>query len=365
MDASDRNLFEDTYPPELSDNFMELEIMLQGFTTTKNSPLLPLPADPDLHESLLALDGVEMLKNAGIQAGQSLCIPAQFPPVSNSDFFRLKIDTNILVDPQQKNACPSFDILSPITPLNQPFPTFTQAPTTYNPFSDPFVGVVGGPSFTAISSGLLVNPLSGPLGLQDLWSPIPFTGASQVIMPPTPTIPFYSLPGPSLMPVVLPQNAATSSKSNPHGTPHKSTPPRAPKKSTPKRSAPLSPTSPTKKSHPTPHILHSCLYCNFTTPKARNLDSHVKTHASTKVYACAQCGAAFLRSHDLKRHEESQHAEEKAFECSNCGHCFARLDALKRHVGPRVRGGCFVKLPEVGGTKELARMVEKAKRGGL
>ncbi|KAJ3138483.1 hypothetical protein HK100_012623 [Physocladia obscura] len=130
---------------------------------------------------------------------------------------------------------------------------------------------------------------------------------------------------------------------------------------------PISPTksaiSPTKR----PRTVFQCPIpgCEQTFHKEMNLQSHIKTHNSSKIFACFQCIATFRRSHDLRRHVSSLHnAAGKAFECLNCPKKFARLDALKRHVS-RKGNKCYIELEEDsggsggggGGMQKLARIL--------
>ncbi|KAI8608922.1 hypothetical protein BC830DRAFT_1055352, partial [Chytriomyces sp. MP71] len=69
----------------------------------------------------------------------------------------------------------------------------------------------------------------------------------------------------------------------------------------------------------------------FTRPF--NLRTHKKTHepVRTRDFRCDECGAAFLRVHDLVRHEV-KHDPSRWHLCSGCGRGFSRVDALKRHI---------------------------------
>ncbi|KAI9344533.1 hypothetical protein DFJ73DRAFT_626873 [Zopfochytrium polystomum] len=60
------------------------------------------------------------------------------------------------------------------------------------------------------------------------------------------------------------------------------------------------------------------------------LRAHAKLHGVGKPHSCAECGLAFQRKQDLKRHELT-HAGFKPYMCV-CGGGFSRSDALHRHV---------------------------------
>ncbi|QRV83963.1 acyl-CoA dehydrogenase [Ceratobasidium sp. AG-Ba] len=61
-----------------------------------------------------------------------------------------------------------------------------------------------------------------------------------------------------------------------------------------------------------------------------------------KPHACDQCGAAFSRAHDLKRHIET-HKGDRPHKCPTCTKAFSRKDALQRHQS---MAQCGVEQPE-------------------
>ncbi|KAI8618270.1 hypothetical protein BC830DRAFT_1109826 [Chytriomyces sp. MP71] len=63
------------------------------------------------------------------------------------------------------------------------------------------------------------------------------------------------------------------------------------------------------------------------------LKSHALTHSGEKPYACGQCDQAFIRNHDLKRHERSVHnvGESAGANCRFCGKSFTRKDSCAFH----------------------------------
>ncbi|QRV98009.1 C2H2 zinc finger [Ceratobasidium sp. AG-Ba] len=61
-----------------------------------------------------------------------------------------------------------------------------------------------------------------------------------------------------------------------------------------------------------------------------------------KPHACDQCGAAFSRAHDLKRHIET-HKGDRPHKCPTCTKAFSRKDALQRHQS---MAQCGVDQPE-------------------
>ncbi|KXS14610.1 hypothetical protein M427DRAFT_99520 [Gonapodya prolifera JEL478] len=50
-----------------------------------------------------------------------------------------------------------------------------------------------------------------------------------------------------------------------------------------------------------------------------------------RTFKCDNCPAAFVRKHDLRRHERI-HLGLKPYVCRFCSKAFARLDAMNRHT---------------------------------
>ena len=94
--------------------------------------------------------------------------------------------------------------------------------------------------------------------------------------------------------------------------------------------------------------LFNCTFpgCNKQFNKQTNLKSHIRIHNTERSFMCNECGSAFRRSHDLKRHQRSLHSDVKPYGCHKCGKRFSRMvpltnkDALKRHSS-RVTSACF------------------------
>ena len=57
-----------------------------------------------------------------------------------------------------------------------------------------------------------------------------------------------------------------------------------------------------------------------------------------KRHKCMECGRAFVKSADLKRHMAG-HRNEKNFKCEECGSAFTRRDNLKAHKLLHTRKG--------------------------
>lgn len=71
-----------------------------------------------------------------------------------------------------------------------------------------------------------------------------------------------------------------------------------------------------------------------------NLKTHLLTHlgdARERPFQCLECGARFLRVHDLERHQAT-HGIKKGYICNGCGKGYSRIDALNRHI--RGSAGC-------------------------
>jgi hypothetical protein len=63
------------------------------------------------------------------------------------------------------------------------------------------------------------------------------------------------------------------------------------------------------------------------------------TDDKPKPFICSVCNRAFLRRHDLRRHEQTHQVDAPVYQCQVCENTFTRQDALQRHIkGGRCRG---------------------------
>ncbi|KAF8608104.1 hypothetical protein BDV93DRAFT_602992 [Ceratobasidium sp. AG-I] len=62
----------------------------------------------------------------------------------------------------------------------------------------------------------------------------------------------------------------------------------------------------------------------------RTLPTVEEAQPKAKPHVCDQCGAAFSRAHDLKRHVDT-HKGDRPHKCPTCTKAFSRKDALQRH----------------------------------
>ncbi|TFK25190.1 hypothetical protein FA15DRAFT_368496 [Coprinopsis marcescibilis] len=88
-----------------------------------------------------------------------------------------------------------------------------------------------------------------------------------------------------------------------------------------------------------PHLMHSTHggphRPKISTTRARSgtLGSSPATSPTGERFPCEKCGKTFSRSHDRKRHHETQHlATPIIHRCRWCEKEFSRADSLKRHV---------------------------------
>ena len=78
--------------------------------------------------------------------------------------------------------------------------------------------------------------------------------------------------------------------------------------------------------------------CNREFHRISNTRAHIQTHLSDRPFVCDECGKAFVRNHDLKRHKMGHKA---AGNVCPCGKGFPRADALKRHRARNICVGGF------------------------
>lgn len=74
--------------------------------------------------------------------------------------------------------------------------------------------------------------------------------------------------------------------------------------------------------------------CGKVFSRISNTRAHIQTHLCDRPFVCNECGKAFVRNHDLRRHQKGHAVAENI--CP-CGKTFPRSDALKRH---RLRNIC-------------------------
>ncbi|TEB30376.1 hypothetical protein FA13DRAFT_1792372 [Coprinellus micaceus] len=106
---------------------------------------------------------------------------------------------------------------------------------------------------------------------------------------------------------------------------------------------PRSPTSSTERyattlPYPSPHLMsggaHRPGRLSTSRPRSGTVGSTGSATSPTgERFPCEKCGKTFSRSHDRKRHHETQHlASPIIHRCRYCEKEFSRADSLKRHV---------------------------------
>lgn len=110
--------------------------------------------------------------------------------------------------------------------------------------------------------------------------------------------------------------------------------------------APPKPQPPRMAKNPATFQCHLCADKWFT--RKANLDSHLRTHANSRPYACSECGETFTRKSDCDRHEKG-HGDKK-FTCFGqlndgstwgCKSSFGRADKLADHLRSKTGQGCI------------------------
>lgn len=72
----------------------------------------------------------------------------------------------------------------------------------------------------------------------------------------------------------------------------------------------------------------SCNRCKRTYANPDELKAH---KCGLRQHKCGQCGATFIKSGFLKRHEQTVHVNAKSYSCDRCGKAFATSGNLKQH----------------------------------
>lgn len=72
----------------------------------------------------------------------------------------------------------------------------------------------------------------------------------------------------------------------------------------------------------------SCNRCKRTYGNQEDLKAH---KCAWRQHKCSQCGATFIKSGFLKRHEQTAHVDNKSYNCERCGKVFTNSANLKQH----------------------------------
>jgi len=82
-----------------------------------------------------------------------------------------------------------------------------------------------------------------------------------------------------------------------------------------------------------PPSSHSSTHQTAPPPSIRSPQPGAASSSTSERYRCGECGKTFSRSHDRKRHHETQHHPVPAVhKCRYCEKEFSRADSLKRHL---------------------------------
>lgn len=72
----------------------------------------------------------------------------------------------------------------------------------------------------------------------------------------------------------------------------------------------------------------SCNRCKRTYANPEELKAH---KCPLRQHKCGQCGATFIKSGFLHRHEQTVHSNAKSYSCGRCGKAFSTSGKLKQH----------------------------------
>lgn len=112
---------------------------------------------------------------------------------------------------------------------------------------------------------------------------------------------------------------------------------------------------------------YECQICRTVLSTANSLKQHIAIrHTSEpKQFLCSDCGASFICSKYLRRHEKVHSEQTDSFKCQQCGKGFTRRSSWKRHVqlvhppdcqGPLQCQECGI---QVGSLKKLEQHVKR------
>ena len=84
--------------------------------------------------------------------------------------------------------------------------------------------------------------------------------------------------------------------------------------------------------HGIEHKTYECSECSANFMHISLLQRHAETHKDAGNHMCDKCGTIFMTENKLLNHVQQKHSKDRQFVCSECGKAFARSADFRRHM---------------------------------